>query len=161
MASWTNADGITVYFGPEEVNTQVGGEFRDRTGNNRITEYKITGTALNAFGTATLLNRSVDIPVGEVIERVELYVDTAFTSGGSATLIVGTYRADGTTVIDADGFIASTAVASLTDGATIVGAGAQIGTTMAYKSRVAATVGTADFTAGEGRLRVFSHRSEY
>ena len=161
MASWTNADGITVYYGPEEVNTQVGGEFRDRTGNNRITEYKITGTALNAFGTVTILGRSVDMPVGEVIERVEFYVDTAFTSGGAATLGFRLYRADGTTVISSVGLIAATAVGSLTDGATIVGAGALINTTTAFKSRVSAITATANFTAGEGRLRVFSHRSEY
>lgn len=159
MASWTNSDGLTMYYGPEEVTASKTGEFMFRD-KNRITEAKIVGTELNAFGTITYLNRNVSLDVGEIIERVELYVDTAFTSGGAATLDVGLYRTSGV-AYDDNGFIEAQAVAGLTKGATIVGAGELINDTLLYKSILVCRVNVANFTAGAARLRIFSHRSEY
>jgi hypothetical protein len=95
------------------------------------------------------------IPAGAVIRSAELYMSEAATSAGSATIVVGTYEKDGT-AIDADGLIASTGKASLTATAGIEGAGALIGEvgSATKNSYIGFAVGTAVFTAGEGKLVV-------
>ena len=96
---------------------------------------------------------TLKIPANSLIKSAYLFVGTAWTSGGSATLELGLEDTDGT-VNDADG-LDTLAVAALTVGSVHVLDGALIG----------ATVGTADaqvsiddaiavFTAGTGRLVV-------
>jgi len=122
------------------------------------------------FANGNLDERGVKLPSGAVIESAILYVDTAFTSGGSATLDIGTFRVDATTDTggaDDNGLVAARAVGSLTAGSRFVGTGAQVGTKLdvtAPSGRdddglfVAATYNTAAFTAGSGRL-VITYRT--
>lgn len=95
------------------------------------------------------------IPAGAVIRSAELYMSEAAVSAGAATVAVGTYQQDGT-AIDADGLIAATGKASLTATAGIEGAGALVGEvgSATLNSYIGFVVGTAVFTAGEGKLVV-------
>ncbi len=93
------------------------------------------------------------IPDNALITSAILFVVTAFTSGGSAVLNIGTEFPDGS-VSDADG-IDAIPVASLTAGAVIVCDGAQIGTANSTNHRqISIDDATAAFTAGVARLVV-------
>lgn len=93
-------------------------------------------------------------PAGTTIVRATLTVHTAFTSGGSAVLDIGTYGTDDWLAIDDDGVDAAIAVATLVDNYSVVCDGAQIGATLTEEFVVAATYDTAAFTAGEAVLRI-------
>lgn len=93
------------------------------------------------------------IPAHSIIWRVYLEATEAATSGGSATLDIGTAKVDGT-VIDENGLVAAATVASLAAvGDRVVGAGAQIGVDSgAFDLYLTAQFNTAAFTAGQVRL---------
>lgn len=153
MGIWVNADGLRIKEGVEEAAVAIAGHL-PQAGSVNVTEAIINYTDLAAYGTDTVLSYGTILPDGARITKVTFYVETAFTSGGSATLEFGLIRSDGSTTYDADGFIAATAVASLTSGATITGSGAVVNTTMAYDGIPTATSRVANFTAGKGRLRI-------
>jgi hypothetical protein len=79
-----------------------------------------------------------------------LKVDTAFTSGGSATLIWG--RTGDT---DACLSVTNGAVANLTLGAVLAGDAACKQVKMAADDKILMTIGTAAMTAGKGRFVMF------
>jgi hypothetical protein len=110
---------------------------------------------LAAFGTETILADNVIFPDGAHMEKAEFYVETAFV-GATATLGFGIIEVDRATAVDADGIDAAIAVTSIAAaGDTIDCDGALINTTPATGGLLTATVGTADFTAGRGILRVY------
>jgi hypothetical protein len=179
--SWTNADGLYVKFGSEEAIVARGGEQQSFDGRHIIEFYIDYTDALSA--TAAVLGDAsgnttgagafgVVIPKNLLIEEVQVYAETAFTSSGtvgSADLTFGTVRAtDRSTAIDVDGL--STIAGSVIDalGETTVlrkggtGAGALIGTNAsATYDGVIVVANTAHashpFTAGRARVRVVGH----
>jgi hypothetical protein len=88
----------------------------------------------------------VKIPVGCVITDAFLHVETAGTSGGSATVIVGQTS-------DTDSIIESVAVASLT--ADSVHSLAAKRFTASGENNLLMTIGTAALTAGKFHLHVW------
>lgn len=102
-----------------------------------------------AQGTISLSAKFHPLPTGAIVKAATVYVATAATSGGSATVSIGL----GT---DVDGLVAATAVASLTENAVIVGAGAGLATYVADAAAgaVTATIATADLTAGKIQVLV-------
>lgn len=157
MASdWMNNDGLYIKFGAKEAEPAHGGEYRWNGPLTKV-EFDIDFDRLEAFGTATFLSDTVTIPNGVRLEKAELYVETTFTSSGSATLDLGLYDTDRATAYDADGIDSAIAIADLTAGDLIECDGALVGTTLANNtpSLVTATVGTADFTAGKAKLRLY------
>lgn len=154
MPYWTNADGLVIKSGTDEGKVAKVGVYAGKFGDISVAEAVFLYTDLNAFGTDTVLSDTLALPDGARVKSATFYVETAFTSGGSATLKFGLLRSDRSTAYDDDGLIAATAVASLTAGATITGSGALVNTTLANDGLLTATAGTANFTAGKGRLRV-------
>lgn len=156
---WTNSDGLVVKFGTEQATAATVAEY-STLGRTRQIEAVIDLTSL-ATG-STVLSNTVVIPNGARIERVQVHVQTAATSGGSAALNIGLIRTDGTTAYDADGLVAAMALTSL-DAAgetneVIIGhaaVGALVGTTLANDGLLVADYDTAAFTAG--RIRVIVH----
>lgn len=164
-----NADGLLVKYGAEGGQTSRGGEINHK-GADHITEIAIKGTDIPTLGnvvadtsnnTTLPLMHGVELPVGARIQKVEIQVETAFTSGGSATLDFGLVRADRTTELDYNGLIAAQTVASLSAGAFITittgsgTAGALVGTTLANKGIFTVNYNTAAFTAGRAVIRVY------
>jgi hypothetical protein len=104
------------------------------------------------------LNSEVDasvlrIPANSYIKSALLYVQDAFTSGGSATLQLGSEDVDGS-ADDADG-LDSLAVAALTVNSWHTLDGALVGASSGDEDvQVAIDQATADFTAGKGVLVV-------
>lgn len=153
MSTWLNEDGLLVKFSTTEADVNPGGQYRS-VGPLEVVEVEILWSDLAATGTEKIMADNVTVPNGAVIEKAEFYVQDAF-AGATATLSFGLIDQDRSTAIDADGIDAAIAVASLTDGATIACDGALIGTKLTNTGLITATEGTAAFTAGLGRLRVF------
>lgn len=147
---WTNADGLTVSFGPIDVLKNIPGVVNTEAfGDTMVAE-------IDAATVTTSLPANYEsgayIPAGALVESVEVVVDEAFDSAGDlATLSVGTYDEDGV-VVDADGLVAAEAEASFTAGAVVAGAGAQVGTVVSENLYVGLIYGTEAFTAGSARL---------
>lgn len=149
--SWTNADGLTVLMHEEQGTVQTTGLHAGTTRKTLVVDLEDATTLGTSYSTAAGPNDAF-IPSGAIITKAWFVVDTAFTSGGSATLSIGLYQQDGT-VIDADGLDATVAVATLVADAVVDGDGADVGTRVgANDAYVAFIYGTAAFTAGAGKL---------
>ena len=157
--AWNDNDGLHRKYGVEKTVPEVAGDYKT-FGPLREVEVKIDLTTLST-STQTILSDTVYFPKLRV-EQVVIEVQTAATSGGSATLDVGLVSSsDRTTEIDFDGFIAAQALAGInTAGKKITyingttSAGALIGTTVATVGHLVAKAGTAAFTAGVVYVRV-------
>lgn len=153
--SYTNADGLRVLTngdqGVELNQGQSAGSIRQQLVID-IPAFTALGTS---FGSSNIDPMAPFIPAGSVILGATLVMTTAATSGGSATLTIGTYNAAGT-AIDADGIDATVAVAALGANATVRCDGAHL-TTGGYltaNAYIGAIYATAAFTAGAGKLIV-------
>ena len=148
--AYVNADGLEILTAGE---AGVAAKRGTAVSPKKALVMTITGTDL-AASAATPQDHDAFIPAGSFITSASLIVTSAFTSGGSATLTIGAYQQDGTTV-DADGIDATVALAALAankgvacDGA-LVGGTATVGAADVY---IEANYGTAAFTAGEAKL---------
>ena len=156
MSTWMNDDGLLVKFGASKGASTAGGEFGAfAEGNEHMLEFEVNTTVLDGTG-LKFLSDVVTLPKDAYLTRATFAIETAFTSGGSATLAFGLYDTDRTTAYDADGIDSAIAVGSLTSGS-ITCNGALIGTRLANNtpSLITATVGVAAMTAGKGFLRVY------
>lgn len=170
MATWTNLDGLLVKLGITEATSAnaaypPGGEYKTY-GSNRISETVIDLTLATgqvaAFGTTKILNDVEFFGKGWVPEMVEVETLVAVT-GATATLSIGLRQnSDRTTDISTTALVNAITVASiaavgtrLTIVAGSTGAGANIGVATTLDALQTATVGTANFTAGKIKVRVF------
>lgn len=155
---WLNGDGLHVKFPGATDNDNLVYSVAAQ-GDKREIVAEIDYSRLPAGaqrGTDYLINDvpNAYVPSGAIVTKATLYVDTAFTSGGAATLTLGFVKNDGSTVIDSDGIDAAIALTAIDavgdqiacDGALVGGAAL---TEDAYPS---VNVGTADYTAGAGKL---------
>jgi hypothetical protein len=159
MGTWLNSDGLYIKYGTDEAALTKGGEIGDFFQyNEHQAEFVLSGATATydfaAVGSDKILSDTLVIPAGARISGCNIYVETAFTSGGSATLQFGLIRTDRSTAIDDDGLLAATAVATLVSNYTTGGTGALVGTTLASDALVTAKVATAAFTAGKCLFRV-------
>ena len=151
--SYVNADGLEVLTAGEQGTAAARGT--SLSSQKKALVMTITGTDLGT-SISTPQDHDAFIPAGSYITGAHLIVTTAFTSGGSATLTIGTYTQAGVAV-DADGIDATIALAALAankavacDGAAAGGA-ATVGANDVY---IEAIYGTAAFTAGVAKLVV-------
>lgn len=166
MGTWTNADGLKIDLGVTEATSQntsytQAGEYKS-LGSNRVQEQTIDLTKMAAFGSVTILNDKTFFGAGWVPEMVEIETIVAAT-GATATLSVGLVKnSDRTTAISATAFVNAAAIATfaavgtrltLTAGSTA--AGANIGVATTFDALWTVTVGTANFTAGKIKVRVY------
>ena len=152
--SYTNADGLYVLTdGAQGVPLTQG---TAPNGVKHTLVMDITFTALGTtFGASNINVQNPVIPANSYITAATLIMSTAATSGGAATLTIGTYNAAGTAV-DADGIDATIALTAMDAVGEVVKCdGAQangtltVGTADVY---VGAIYATAAFTAGVGKL---------
>lgn len=151
--AWLNEDGLEVLMHGEQ------GDVKDNGGS--VTSV-VNQFVYNIADATTLGSSDVDpasndafIPAGAYIKGAYLIVETAFTSGGAATLGLGLQEKDGT-IIDADGIDAAIALTAINavgkvvncDGA-LVGGTLTVGSADAY---ISSLYGTAAFTAGAAKL---------
>lgn len=164
--AWMDNTGLYQKYGLEQVVSQVAGEYVT-DGSQRQIEIKLDLTTLTTTaGTVIPGTDSVFFPAGFVIDKIEVFTETAAT-GASSTLNLGLVRSsDRTTEIDNDGLLAAVALTSMdTAGETVTyakgtsGAGALVGTTVGSNpGHLTANWGTAAFTAGVVRITIFYHK---
>lgn len=164
MGTWLNSDGLYIKYGTDEGTVGVGGQFMaPKDGTDLVIEADLTLTSLVTSG-YTIQSDHIRFPQDFRVKAVELYVETAATSGGAATLDIGLIRADRSTEHDNNGLVAALALTSIDAAGELVtlnvgstGAGALIGTTLASTAKGAylvAKVGTSVYTAGALKVRV-------
>lgn len=149
--SYVNADGLEVLTAGEQGTAAKRGT--SLSSQKKSLVMNITGTEVPS-SVATPQDHDAFIPAGSYITSASLIVSTAFTSGGSATLTIGTYQQDGT-VVDADGIDATIALAAIGADKAVACDGAAVGGTATVGGAdvyVEAIYGTAAFTAGEAKL---------
>lgn len=192
---WTNSDNLQVAFGTRTAEDAVVGNPWEQ-GQEQCLTLDLTYTRFGAFGAATsgviYGGRSqAGIPLTAIITRVELQVDTLFSTGSSPTLTIGLVDQFGQE-IDNDGLLATGTVAHINQNNVTSEVGALVnygpggsvhsgnsttqtpgrGTGIGSIASIAATaiaalstvptigypwvsVGTANFTTGHGKYRVF------
>ena len=149
--SYVNADGLEVLTAGEQGTAAKRGT--SLSSQKKALVMTITGTDLGT-GAVTPQDHDAFIPAGSYITGAHLVVTTAFTSGGSATLTIGSYTQAGAAV-DADGIDATIAVADLVANKAVACNGAAVGGTATVGAAdvyIEAIYGTAAFTAGEAKL---------
>ena len=149
--SYVNADGLEVLTAGEQGTAAKRGT--SLSSQKKALVMNITGTEVPS-SVAPPQDHDAFIPAGSYITSASLIVTTAFTSGGSATLTIGTYEQDAS-VVDADGIDATIAVADLVANKAVACNGAAVGGTATVGAAdvyIEAIYGTAAFTAGEAKL---------
>jgi hypothetical protein len=161
---WVNADGLMVLFGTDRVRASRGGEFSSLIEGKHCVEATIDLTTLPtvASGNVQIVADNVWLPNGAMIEQVDVIATKIAVSGGAATLTIGTVDQDRTTVGAAAGIVsalAKTAIDALGEYNKLVlgstSAGTLVGTVLNNTVLLTAAAGTADFTAGKVRVRVW------
>ncbi len=151
--SYTNADGLRVLTGPDKGATLTQGVTAISPVQQLVVDLTLTSLG-TTFGASNINVQNPYIPAGSVIHRATLVMTTAATSGGAATLTIGTYNAAGT-AIDADGIDATVALTAIDAiGETVRCDGAHLTTAgyVAENAYIGAIYATAAFTAGVGKL---------
>lgn len=166
--AYLDNSGLYVKIGPEVAVTSNDGEYKTY-GALRTVEVLIPDlTKLTTSDAVIIGGDNLFFPISCKIEKVELICDTAATSGGSATLILGLMQTDRSTMIDATGILNAVAVATMTIGSEqtyvkgTTGAGTRVGTGVAattVPAMITAKAGTAVFTAGSCRVRIHYYRA--
>jgi hypothetical protein len=154
--SYTNADGLFVL--TDGAQGAVNDEGVTVRGARQVITKKLSLAALgSSFGSSNIDPLEAMIPAGAIIVNADLVITDAATSGGSATLTIGTYNAAGTAV-DADGIDAAIALTAIdADGDVVQCDGAQVSGVVTVGSApvyIGALYGTAAFTAGSAVLIV-------
>lgn len=163
MAREFNQDGLLLRYGPRtRADQEKVREYRTH-GPRRFMDIEIRAEALPAFsaGVATLASVGSKLPKNSIVEAVEVYVEEPFTGGAGATLNVGLVsNINGTTDLDIDAFVAAATIAELTpiglikDGVSPAD-GSGRGVKYDKPMYVTYSVGTANFTNGTGKVRVY------
>ena len=159
MSTWVNKDGLEVRYG----NTQAAVSRVGKTssmGEEQELIIDIVGTEVAATATPTIYKHT-GLPQGAHFVSATFYVETAFTSTGSATLDLGLWSDDGDgtfTVVDADGIDVDIALTAIDAAGDVIACdGADVGTVIDTVSGgrdllVVAGYATASLTAGKGKL---------
>jgi len=156
---WTNDDGLNVRFGLEKGASATSGHL-STMGDEKEAVFTITGTSVPSSDALVETHPLTGIPDGSHIISATIYVKTAFTSGGSATLDIGLWNDDGDgtfSVNDANGIDAAIALSAINAiGETISCDGALVGNNAIALAGtgdrplfLSYAYGTAAFTAGE------------
>lgn len=153
--SYTNADGLRVLTNADQGAVKTQGTAGNDPVQVLVVDLTFTGIG-SSFGASNIDLNNPYIPAGSLIKRADLVMTTAATSGGAATLTLGTYNAAGT-AIDADGIdaaVALTAIDAIGETVRCDGAHLTTGGYVAENAYIGAIYGTAAYTAGVGKLYV-------
>jgi hypothetical protein len=162
MATWQNADGLSVRFGQDQARETSG--MLGKASTTGPVEYmvvdldwdKLPGptTDLNNDGTANgYSDQDAYIPLGAYITAAWISTETTFAAAGAATLDLG-FKDIAGNVLDLDAIDAVLSIAQLTATAGVNCNGADVGGVLnaAIDSYVYSTVTTGPYTAGKAKL---------
>lgn len=154
--NWFNNDGMFLQFGTSKAVATTMGDYQS-PGEWRDIEFTVTLSTLSA--TAAIQGNTTFLPTGVFIESVQTDVEVSPT--GASTLTIGSMRADRSTAIDADGFLATvtvgTAGTQVTYTTGVAGVGAHVGTTTSFPdgfAYITATGTGTPYTTGVVKVRI-------
>lgn len=166
MGIWNSPDGDTRLYGTDKAIVTVGGEFNVDT-SKKFVELKFDSTRLLEDFPAevaddageVILSQRYALPIGALIEGVEIVTYTDWDSAGDAFVFnLGTIDMDGTSNGDHDSLIdAATQTEMNTGGLNIAGwVGALVNATPLTTAKLLTwEVNGAESTAGESIIRIF------
>lgn len=157
--TWLNNDGLELKFGPEKTEVNVLGEYR-YDGPKRVLEIHFTFSDLPAVADNSVIIRdNLSLPIGSIVEEVEIFCSTDFDSAGDAMLLnVGWIDTDRTNGVDVDAFVVAATQAELISGGSNVAGwvGAGVGAAALTAPKLLTwEVDAAAATAGEGYIRLY------
>lgn len=147
--TWTNADGLSVGFGPLDSKNPNAGPVQTE-GNIEVLQFPFDYDALNLAGTAPS-TKTVPIPANSTILRGNIRVTTAFAGGTNVNF--GFINAAGT-AIDIDGLDAAVATAALDAGLVVTFDGALIGKSVGAADAYFGGSYSGTYTAGKGIITI-------
>ncbi len=153
--SYTNADGLRVLTNDDQGAIKTQGTAPGAMHQTLVVDLSLATLGSTFTASNIDLNNPV-IPANSLILSANLVMTAAATSGGSATLTIGTYNAAGT-AIDADGIDATVALTALNAiGSTVRCDGAHLTTAglITADAYIGAIFATAAFTAGTAKLYI-------
>ena len=152
--SYTNTDGTYVLTGTDQGAVLPQGSTEDIVRRSLVIDLDLTLLG-STFGASNITPNMPTIPANSFITNATLIMSTAATSGGAATLDIGTYLASGTAVVAA-GLTSASAITTIDAiGEVLKCAGTQVNGTITIGTApvyIGAKYGTAAFTAGVGKL---------
>lgn len=166
--SWTNADGLTIYFGTGERSLALDGDYEDYVTGEQVYEFLLDLTTLTTT-TAAIANVRGRLPSLARVVKCEIVTQVAAATGTSVSIGMAADTAALTAVGTAGASIVSalvTAAMSTVGETTVVTAeatyagdkmGLAIGTTVAPVIFTAKIAGST-FTTGLIRVKVFFQR---
>lgn len=153
--SYTNTDGLRVLTNDDQGAVKTQGTSPGAMHQTLVVDLTLTSVG-TTFGASNIDVMNPVIPAGSLILSATLVMTTAATSGGAATLSIGTYNAAGTAIVAAgiDSAIALTAIDAI--GETVRCDGTHLTTAgyVAENAYIGAIYATAAFTAGVGKLYI-------
>jgi hypothetical protein len=157
--TWTNADSLTLKFGVAKTEAGLAGHYRHDGAKNLI-EINLDYTRMPAVASnSVVIDRAIVLPIGSIVESVEIINSSAFTSSGSSmTLNVGWVDLDETSNIDVDAFVIAATQTELNDGGTNVAGwvGAEVlGAPTTTAKYLTYEVDSQAATAGAGVVRLY------
>ena len=157
---WHNSDGLTVKFGTEEGTARNIGAY-SMSGPVHWVEILVDHSELPLVaGGSTILNDNFKLPIGALVEEVEVRVPTEDFVGSGATFNVGTIDADRSSNADVDYLVQEATIAELNAGGTNVAGMAGGGFNAAPRVPLTTSklltweVNSAEITAGKTVIRV-------
>lgn len=159
MGTWLNSDGLYLEFGTTKAEPTVVGEFRT-DGPIRCLEVKFDYTQLPLVASnSVVIDDSAALPVGALIEGVEIQNSVDFNSGDNGELLnVGTIDLDRTSNGTADSLVVAATQAELNAGGKNVAGwvGALVGgAPLATAKLLTWEVDASQPTAGAAVIRVY------
>ncbi len=153
--SYTNADGLRVLTNDDQGVVKTQGTAATPMKQVLVVDLTLTSVG-TTFGASNIDLNNPFIPAGSLITRADLVMTTAATSGGAATLSIGTYNAAGTAIVAAgiDSAIALTAIDAIGETVRCDGTHTTTAGYIAENAYIGAIYATAAFTAGVGKLYI-------
>jgi len=153
--SYTNADGLRVLTNADQGAVKTQGT--SATSATQVICIDVTFTSIaTTFGATNIDLNNPYIPAGSVILRADLVMTAAATSGGAATLDIGTYNSAGTAIVATgiDAAVALTAIDAIGETVRCDGTHTTTAGYVASDAYIGLKWNTAAYTAGVGKLYV-------
>ena len=153
--SYTNTDGLRVLTNDDQGAVKTQGT--SATSATQVICIDVTFTSIaTTFGAINIDLNNPCIPANSVILRADLVMTAAATSGGAATLDIGTYNSAGTAIVAAgiDSAIALTAIDAIGETVRCDGTHTTTAGYVASDAYIGLKWSTAAYTAGVGKLYV-------
>lgn len=153
--SYTNADGLRVLTNDDQGAVKAQGT--SVTSATQVLVVDVTLTSVGAtFGVANIDLNNPFIPANSLILRADLVMTTAATSGGAATLDIGTYNSVGTPIqaTGIDAAIALTAIDAIGETVRCDGVHTTATGLVTSDAYIGLKYNVAAFTAGVGKLYI-------